>query len=93
MTKGEKRMGYQACFVLLQADQSAMNLINLIRNELNSETSRWFRSLGNRTEQIDLFKELGLWWMYLEEIHELEEIRGKDLSNSYEQYIEVSEGV
>ena len=93
MTKGEKRMGYQACLVLPQADQSAMNLINLIRNELNSETSRRFRSLGKRREQADLFKELGLRWMYLEEIHEPEEIRGKDLFNIYEQNTEVFEGV
>jgi hypothetical protein len=86
-------MDYQECFVLLQADQSAMNQINLIRNELNSETSRWFRNLGNRREQVDLFKELGLQWMYLDEIHGPGEIRGEDLFKRYEQYLEVSEGV
>jgi hypothetical protein len=168
-------MGYQECFVLPQADQAAAELVNLMRNQLNSEPCRtyvcpagvvpvseagtqqaehvpcrvWqaqptraaesfaysnvctrrFRrfhtvecpgistftcpinctvypeseartagkgqelvlSLGNRREQVDLFKELGLQWMYLDEIRGPEEIRGENLFKKYEQYSEVSE--
>ncbi len=48
-------------------------------------------SLGNRREQVDLFKELGLQWMYLDEIRGPEEVRGEDLFKEYEQYLEVCE--
>ena len=116
-------MGYQECFVLPQAEQSAAQLMNLIGNQLNrfhdiecpgistftcslnctvypqsenysvEKGQELVLSLGNRREQVDLFKALGLQWMYLDEIHGPEEIRGEDLFKRYEQYLEVSEGV
>ncbi len=115
-------MGYQECFVLPQADQSAIELIDLMRNQLNSShniecpgistfscplnctvypdseahsvenAQELVLSIGDRREQVDLFKELGLRWMYLDEIRGPEEIRGEDLFKRYEQYSEVSEG-
>jgi hypothetical protein len=114
-------MGYQECFVLPQANQSAIELINLMRNRLNSShniecpgistfscplnctvypdseaysaenAQELVFSIGDRREQVDLFKELGLRWMYLDEIRGPEEIRGEDLFKRYEQYSEVSE--
>ena len=116
-------MGYQECFVLLQAEQSALALIYLLRRKLHrvhhiecpgistftcsinctvypesenysvEKGQELVLSLGNRREQVDLFKELGLRWMYLDEIHGPEEIRGEDLFKIYEQYLEVSKGV
>jgi hypothetical protein len=115
-------MGYQECFVLPQANQSALDLITSVRKKLNSfheiectgisiftcslngtvypESENYsvekgqelVVSLGDRREQVDLFKELGLRWMYLDEIRGPEEIRGEDLFKRYEQYSEVSEG-